>query len=177
MIIRPYALSDETSVVTIFRRAFAGPPWNENWSDQKVGELWQNHASRRGFTCVVAVVDDSIVAATWYDTPLLAELAQERGQELAAFARVQNVGGPVIWIRETVCDPAFQGRGLTGQMKECALGKIRADYNEGLLLTRMRDDNVGIVRINTKFGFQKTGIRVASQAFPGLNHDYWFLRL
>lgn len=57
------------------------------------------------------------------------------------------------------------------------LAHLREKHPHGLALTRMRDDNVGIVRINEQLGFSKTGIRVASQAYLGLMHDYWFLCL
>lgn len=46
-----------------------------------------------------------------------------------------------------------------------------------ILLTRMRDDNTKIVRANERLGFRRTGIRVASKATPGLQHEYWYLVL
>lgn len=177
MIIRPFVDADGSAVTTVLRRAFSGPPWNESWDQPKVDRMWKDHSMRPGFDCLVADRDGRVVAATWYDTPSDEDLARERGTELSNFVRSHGAEGSVVWIRETVCDPDVQGTGLAGRLKEAALARLKDRFLGCLLLTRMRDDNVAIVRINRRLGFEKTGVRVAFQNIPGLVHDYWYLRL
>lgn len=38
----------------------------------------------------------------------------------------------------------------------------------------MRDDNYGIIKVNERFGMQRTGIKVPSSQVLGLFHEYWY---
>jgi hypothetical protein len=43
-----------------------------------------------------------------------------------------------------------------------------------LILTRMRNDNLPILKIADRLGFQRTGIKIPSRQ-PGTFHEYWYL--
>lgn len=177
MIIRRHCPEDEASIKLIYRTGFSGQPWNQNVTEEEAAARWQDHSSRPGFTCFVAEENRLVVGASWFDPISHETLAQERGQELVNFVMSIDPALPLIWIRETVVDPAFQGRGIASQLKERVLRNIRERLAPVILLTRMRDDNIKIVRANEKLGFKRTGIKVESKATPCLLHEYWHLAL
>jgi len=43
-----------------------------------------------------------------------------------------------------------------------------------LVLTRMREDNHGIIKINRELGMKGTGIYVPCSLTPGMNHQFWY---
>lgn len=52
---------------------------------------------------------------------------------------------------------------------------LQEKYPGGVLAyTRMRDDNHGIIKINTRTGFSRSGVTVPSSSNPNLKHEYWY---
>lgn len=121
MIIRPYYPGDEVSIKLIYRACFSGPPWNQNTTEEEAAARWQDHSSRPGFTCFVAAESHRVVGASWFDPISRETLAQERGRELVNFATAIDSSLPLVWIRETIVDPSFQGKRIASQLKERAL--------------------------------------------------------
>lgn len=177
MIIRKFRDGDEIYIKPIYRICFSGPPWNREVTEEETVARWQDHSSQSGFVCFVAEESQRVVGASWFDTISHEALAQERGRELADFAVSINQTLPLVWIRETIVDPTFQGKGIASQLKERVMQEISEHIAPVILLTRMRDDNTKIVRANEKLGFKRAGIKVASKATPGLLHEYWYLVL
>jgi len=177
MIIRKFRPGDEIKIKLIYRICFSGPPWNQEVSVEETAARWQDHSSRPGFTCVVAEENQRVVGASWFDTISHEALIQERGRELMDFVLSINPALSLVWIRETIVEPAFQGKGIASQLKERVMQEIRSISQPVILLTRMRDDNTKIVRANEKLGFKRTGIKVASRMTQGLLHEYWYLVL
>lgn len=177
MIIRKYRCGDEIYIKSLYRICFSGQPWNQDVPEEEVAARWQDHSSRQGFTCFVAEESQQVVGASWFDTISHEALAKERGHELVDFVKSINPTLSLIWIRETIVDPAFQGRSIATQLKERAMQEIRGRFVPVILLTRMREDNTKIVRANEKLGFKRTEITVASKATLGLFHSYWYLLL
>jgi len=176
MEIRGYRSGDETDIIFAYQEAFNGFPWFNSLSCQEAGAIWQSQSGLSGFECIVAVESGKVVGATWWDTPTADDLAKERGTELAAFV----AGFPAmmaVWLRETLVHPKFHGQGIARTLKEAAFQALSRKQQPLLLLTRMRDDNTAIVKINSSLGMRKTGIRVASQHHPGVMHDYWYVVL
>lgn len=80
-----------------------------------------------------------------------------------------------VWIRDTIVDPSFQGKGIATQIKIEALRKIKEKFPNWIILTRMRKDNFGIIKINERLGFRRTGIQIPSSQKKGIFHEYWSL--
>ena len=177
MIIRKYRSGDEVYIKLIYRACFSGPPWNQKVAEKEAETRWQDHFSKAGFIYFVAQEDQQVVGASWFDTISYEALAQERGRELVNFAESVDPKLPLVWIRETIVDPAFQGKRIASQLKERIMEEVKNHFAPVILLTRMRDDNLKIVRANEKLGFKRTGIKAPSKATPGLLHEYWYLVL
>lgn len=177
MIVRRYCSGDEASIKFIYRACFSGSPWNQDVTEEETEARWKDHSSRPGFICLVATKCQKIIGASWFDVISHEILAQERGSELMRF--VTSIGStlPVVWIRETIVAPEFQGQRIASRLKECVMLEIKECLAPVILLTRMRDDNTKIVCANEKLGFKRTGIKVASKATQGLLHEYWCLVL
>lgn len=176
--IRAYRQSDRSAIETIYRDAFAGSPWFKTLSEDIVQAQWEKDSSRLGFMCLVGAWERGVVAALWWDTLSLSALQDERGGELVQLASsLAQSGDKIIWEREVMVAPAAQGRGIATQMRLEFLKCLKRQYPRALILTRMRDDNFGIVRVAQKLGFQRTGIRIPSNQQPGVMHEYWLKTL
>lgn len=182
--VREFRNSDHAAILEVYRAAFAGPPWYEVLSEAEVAHRWVVSLTKSGFSCLVAEEERKIIGATWWDMPTIDALRQERGAALAAFAmgpipispRLSWHSVGTAWLRETVVAPKHQGRGVARNLKEYALGTMWYSRTP-LVLTRMRDDNTAIIRLNETLGFQRTGIRVPSSQKPGIMHEYWYLMI
>lgn len=165
-------------VAELLRRGFAGAPWFEDISETEALGRVESHAMKPGFEAILAREAETIVAGLWYDTPSLDELRDERGADLADFTRAmsEKAGiGKVVWEREVVVHPAYQGRGLATGLRREFLEQLAADESQPtLLLTRMRDDNVVVIAIAQKFGYTRTGICMPSSQKPEISHEYWY---
>lgn len=177
MIIRKYRDGDEMYIKSIYQICFSGPPWNQEVTIEEAAACWRDHSSRDRFTCFVAEENQLILGASWFDAISHDALVQERGRELMDFAIAIDSELPLVWIRETFVDPAFQGRKIASQLKDRAMQEIKDYFIPVIILTRMRDDNTKIVRANERLGFKRTGIKVASETTMGLLHEYWYFVL
>jgi len=176
MIIRKFQNSDAERIKVIYQLAFAGYPWFENLSQEEVNLRWQTQSARRGFTCLVAEIDNEVVGATWYDIITLEELRLERGDDLANFA--ENFSGcDIVWLRETCVHPEFHGRGIARALKEAVIASIQQINQPRLLLTRMREDNYAIIKINISLGFTRTMIKMPCSLTKGKFHEHWYKKL
>lgn len=154
MKIRRFEAGDDARIKEIYQTAFSGYPWFREISDDEVNETWVQQSTKHGFTCFVALIDNALVGSFWYDQPSLKQLQNERGEELVEF--VKNYSNrKIIWFRETCVDPKFQRFGVARQLKSEMISQIESQHPRAMILTRMRDDNIGIVRINTDLGFKK----------------------
>lgn len=174
MQIRNYKKKDEKEIMRIYQKAFAGFPWFENLSGEKVKKRWNSNKSKKGFKCLVVEERNRIVGATWWDEPALEELRIERGDRLADFVQKKETRF-ITWIRETCVDPLFQGKGVGRRLKYRAIEKIKSSKLHHVILTRLRDDNSPIIRLNSLLGFQRTGIRMPSSQKESVFHEYWYL--
>ncbi len=172
-VIRSFQQSDTASIKMIYQLAFAGFPWYEDLSEEEISRRWQSCVVKDGFQCLVVEVDGVVAGVLWWDLPSLEQLKEERGNPLLFFAKARQ--GTVIWEREVMVSPSYHGRGIGTLLRRRFLEIMDSCYQDFLVLTRMRDDNVGIIRIGEKVGFQRTGIRMSSSMKPGVCHEYWFL--
>ncbi|HBW74407.1 MAG TPA: hypothetical protein DEF59_04070 [Candidatus Magasanikbacteria bacterium] len=175
MKIRTMRPADEEIIRAMYRDAFAGAPWFEKVPEEEVLMRWESHRGKIGFSCLVAEEAGELMGATWWDTLTIDALSAERGETLAEFAlREGTKAERIIWIRETVVFQRFQGRGIARMLKAASLEVISAEA-KSLILTRMRDDNMGILHVAQRFGFKRTGIRMPSKSNPDVWHEYWYL--
>ncbi len=161
------------------RLCFAGPPWYERLTPDEARARVERDAARPGFAGVwLMSPEGTMVAASWYDRPDPFTLEAERGAALRFFADTHyRAQADVIWMRETVVHPEFQGLGLATRIKGWVHDQIQDEVDRtgrmALLLTRMREDNPGIIAVNRGHGYEPTGIRVESSQAPGTFHEYW----
>jgi len=170
--VRPFRPEDELRVLAIYQAAFSGPPWDESLPMSTVRSRWSFYRDKRGFRPMVAVMDGQLVGAIWWDTPTLSELATERGSDLALFAGQKLGKGQLIWEREVITHPDYQKQGAATALRKTML-KMVAREKTALVLTRMRQDNLAILKVATNLGFQQTGFTAPSKQ-PGIVHQYWY---
>lgn len=173
MKIRDFLENDVDKIQAIYQQAFTGWPWYEYLSAQEVGRRWEIQRVKFGFGCLVAEISKQIVGATWWDIISPEQLLIERGVELADFVN-KLPGHDLVWLRETCVNPEFQSRGIASLLKKEAMARLESFNKSTLLLTRMREDNVVIISINTNLGFNRTGIKVPSSQVTGVFHEYWY---
>ncbi|MCX6712588.1 MAG: hypothetical protein NTY66_00055, partial [Candidatus Vogelbacteria bacterium] len=110
--IRDLVPTDVPDILEMYREAFRGYPWFEQLSPETVKERWTSNSLQPDFRCIVVSLDDKQVAgAAWWNSMDQDLLRQERGEELATFATENFPGWPLIWEREVMVFPAFQGKG------------------------------------------------------------------
>lgn len=169
-------------LIYIYRQAFRESlVWREDLSEETVTQRINTQFAKKGFTLFISKVSDRINGALWYDTPNLAELETERGKLLADFAS-QTIGSSalvkIVWEREIIVDPQFQGQGIATQLRQRFLQSLETNCLQGaLILTRMRNDNLAIIKVAEKCGYQRTGIETDSNWRPPMKNSYWFKKV
>jgi RimJ/RimL family protein N-acetyltransferase len=166
-------------VATIYQAAFAGPPWREQLSFEEAMRRVEAHAEQKGFGAFLAHDHtQKIIGALWYDIVDITELREKKGNALADFTN--NLSAlhsiqRIIFTQDTIVDPTHQGKGIASKLKDTYIKALsKASLNSGIILTRHRDDNTGIIRTSEKHGFTRTGIRTPSSQNPKLSHEFWY---
>lgn len=168
---------DEIVIQKIYQMAFSGFPWHEDLSSEEVERRWNIQKRKRGFGGLVAEENGEVVGAIWWDLPSLEELRAERGDALAEFTVKIQRGKLLIWEREVIVSPQYQGKKIGFQLRVAFIEKISQTTKKALILTRMRDDNIPIIGIAEKLGFLRTGIKVSSSQKSNTFHEYWYLEI
>lgn len=165
-------------IAVVYQQAFAGSPWFENLSIETVLGRINGNIGLRGFDAFLARNSDLIAGSLWFDTPTLDQIESERGARLRDFAeaKMAEMGtNNLIWEREIITKPEFQGQGIATGLRRVFLSTLNERYPSGsLIVSRMREDNIGIITIARKFGYQTSGVRQVSSQSPDLYHDFWF---
>lgn len=178
LIIRDFEIRETAAVLSVYRQGFAGFPWFEPLDDAELVSRWMCDCQRPGWLCCVADVGE-VIGAAWADSPTLEALCQERGQKLAEFAaqKLSETAQPqLVWLRNLIVAPDWQGRGVGYALRTELLDRWVVSGRDLVVLTRHRQDNIGIQRLSQRMGFRPTGIRAPSSQKPHLHHEYWYLR-
>jgi len=158
--------------------AFAGFPWFETLSRAEAKSRVETQQIREGTQIIVARNEnDKVVATSWLDSPTLEQLEIERGQQIRQFVeKIMKEQGVVrlLWERELLVDPEYQKQGIGTELRAFVMAEIDKLSEKTLILSRMRDDNVGTIKIAERLGFQRTGITKPSSQTPDFNHEYWY---
>lgn len=168
--IRDFCSNDEQAVCELCQEAFKGYPWFENMSDGYIRDRWHRHSGERNFYCILIESEKRVIAATWFHDLSPEKIRDQKGKDLYDFVATYKER-QIVWIDASVTHPAFQGRGLATTLKHAALKKISALHISPIVLTRMRDDNHGIIKVNERFGFVRTGIKIPGK---GGMHEFWY---
>lgn len=167
-------------IIKMYAQAFSGYPWYENLSYSDIEARIKSHENNINFELVLIRNDENeIIGATWfYEDSKLGITQQKNGQKLQKVlqklmsnSEIQNV----VYICETIVATNHQGKGVATELKGKSLDIVKNKYPNGVILyTRMRDDNNGIIIINSKHGFRRSGVKVASSSNSDISHEYWF---
>lgn len=169
-----------TTVTPLYRRCFRYGVWQEDLSIENVVNRLEGCFARDFRGNFLFTIDEQCIGATWYEYVNLDWLAKNKGSDLAYFASqliMKDHLYHLVWHTETLVDPSFSGLGLATSLKQTVDDRLVASSKADggiLLCTRMRDDNIAILKTNTKLGFQKTGIRMPCNLDPEISHEYWF---
>lgn len=171
-------LSRFAEIASVYKKAFAGFPWFENLSQEEVRLRLVNDVKKKTFECLLAIGQNAKVqGCLWFDDISIDMLRKERGQELVDFAQnfcKNHVVLKIVWEREIFVSPDWQRQKIASQLRSILISHLETGLKSVLLLTKMRDDNTGIIKIAEKLGFRRTGIRAPSSQIPDLFHEYWF---
>lgn len=176
MFVRSLQERDIPTLKRAYQMAFAGFPWYEDLPNEEVDNRFQKQLNARGFEGLVGEESGTIIAANWWDSPLVTDIEAERGKELADFATnlLTDQDCSLFWERELLTHPDFQKRGFGTIIRTAFIAKIREENNSFLILTRMREDNIPTIRIAEKLGYQPTGIKTPCTISDYL-HEFWYL--
>lgn len=169
----------ELEIYKIYSQAFAGYPWFEDLSIETVKERVQEHIEKTGFELVTIEDDGELVGTTWlYEDTDAGVKSKKNGEDLLrAICELREASGvySIVYICETIVSPDNQGKGIASKLKEKSLDLLSLKYPEGVIAyTRMRNDNHGIVKINTRAGLVRSGVTVPSSSNPDVLHEYWY---
>jgi hypothetical protein len=180
IIISPFHTRETAAVKDLYRKSFAGPPWNENLTGEEIDRRWAYSLARDGFVCRIA--KDSLgrlAGVMWLDTPTDEFVASERGPHLLNRVREIHPDAPIVWCRDTMVSMRHTGRGVAKLLKLEEFPKVIAAIKKSqgvdavICVTRMRDDNPAIISINERLGFQRSGIRHRCSSNPRESHEFW----
>jgi len=181
LVIRKLSQEDLSRVEVIYRRAFAGFPWFETLTHDEVMKRLVPLFAKPGFTGLLGVEEASIgpfgMAVHWHDFTTVSNIQAERGTELAQwimdrFPRDQFL----IWERELIVDPLYQRMGHATALRRAFLEQLKSYQTPCLVLTRIREDNIGSIKSAEAIGMKDTGVTVPASQKPLLHH-YWSLQV
>ena len=168
-----------SQIANVYQEAFAGFPWYEDLSFEEILRRISSNMGNPGFESFLAEnTEGEIIGGLWFDQPSIRQLEEERGKSLTEFTGSfceANGIQSVIWERELIIRPDNQRQGIATRLRLTFLAYLAEKFPEGaLVLTRMRDDNIGTITIAEKLGYQRTGIRIPSSQKPNIFHEYWY---
>lgn len=171
------------SISSSYADAFRGYPWFENLSTKEAQTRMEKDMVQPGFDGIFLLDKDRNAAgALWYylpDTEKIRMIGKSGGEALVNFVGKVNEqqSTTVVYFADTFVAPQYQGKNLSAYLKSMAMEKLqkKADRDGSLLLlTRMRDDNFAIIKINEELGMERSGVRVPASGKPGLFHEFWY---
>ena len=168
---------DYKEVHRVYKAAFAGFPWHEDLSNEEVDRRLSSQFAMPGLSGFVLIEDDAIVGVHWHSILSLDSLVSERGPALVDWV-TENVSGQplIIWERELIVHPDYQRRGNSHWLRAAFLSQLHQASTDQIVLTRLRDDNIGSIKSAERIGMIDTGVtKPASE--EGRTHHYWALRV
>ncbi len=173
MILYSQTLISKANLTSLIKDAFLSPPWCEDLSEEECQKRATNILNKRAIQCFSAEIAGRVVGVILTDTVALEDLRQERGVDLYNWAlkmQWENIG----WGRESLILREYQSMGIGSILREKVMDHIAQTRIYSGLLTRMRDDNIRVIKIAEKFGYIRTGVRVKSSLGENIWHEFWY---
>ena len=168
--------STAEAIANLIQQSFSGFPWYETLSTEECLSRISKDFQRDGFFGYLLLVENNPVAANWVDRLSVKQVVEQRGLDLRNF--VTSLGlNHIWWGRDLVVHPDHQMKGFGTRVREHLLQNLKHSHSGDFIFTRMRQDNLGSIKICEKLGYTKTGILVPSSQSPGLFHEYYYLKL
>lgn len=169
-----------STIMPLYRQAFKYGVWEEDLSIETViSRLEKNFSGKyKGF--FLYDKGEVCIGASWYEFVNPEWLYINKYPKLAEFAENYiefNSLGACIWQAETMVHPDFQNQGIASFLKQKIDDSLRSgskQTNGAFVCTRLREDNSHIIKINLKYGFQRTGITMPCSLKPETNHEFWY---
>lgn len=167
-------------VYLMYKEAFAGFPWYENLLYEEIQKRVTVDLSKEGFDSFIAENpnDGNIIGGLWFYSITVSSLESERGKELANFGRFiceSNGITNIIWERELMVKPDFQNARIGTRLRTNFVFYLADRYPQGtVILTRLRDDNIGTIKIAERLGYLRSNVRIPSSKNQSLFHEYWY---
>lgn len=165
-------LIQKADLSKLFRDAFATAPWFENLDEAEGDRRADSILLRKDVKCLIAKIKNEVVGCILFDTLDLENLKKERGEALANWAAEKGLDS-VGWEREVMVSLKYQSMGIGQELRDRILKQLEADKTYQTMITRMRDDNVKIIKGAEKFGYRRTGVRLKSPT-GDYWHEYWY---
>ncbi len=168
--------NDTKIIADLIQKSFSSFPWYENLSKEECLKRILNDFKRTEFFGYLLYAKGNAIAANWIDQISVKQITEQRGKNLADFVKNLNITN-VWWGRDLVVHPDYQMNGIGTKIRSYVLKYFRLTNCGEYIFTRMRQDNLGSIKICEKLGYSKTGILVPSSQILGLFHEYYFLKL
>jgi GNAT superfamily N-acetyltransferase len=164
----------------VIQDAFKGPPWNEpNLEESEITTRLDMFLPKQRFV-LGALVDPTyvpwsaqcetdLVGVTWFGLTRVGVLPKEVTHFLSDVAP----GAPQIYYGATAVCRDWQGKKIARRLKERALSIIDQLYPGCITVTRMRSDNLRMIKINHSQGFEKCSIIELGHT-EGVYEEWWF---
>lgn len=167
----PSMSSRLAEVATVYRNAFANPPWSLAWSQEHAEQLIQDAMSHEGFEAFFALgAEEKVLGAFWYYPMQLSRITQELTKPVAQFAKnlvETNDLSLIVYNKAIFVDPDCQDKGIGKQLRALGMSaapRLYGDQHRILWLTRHREDNPKIIQLSEKMGFTDSGLRMPSES-------------
>lgn len=164
-----------------YQDAFLNGVWQEVLSKEVVEKrLTRDFSVDFHGYWLVDKTNGTLACTSWFEYTSLDFIKNSKSPLLAEFAKEildsQKIK-IIAWYSETFTHSNYWGMGYAKLLTDLNFADIQQKANkEGgvLVLLRMRNDNLKIININEKRGFQRTGITMPCTLKPDTNHEFWF---
>ncbi len=156
-----------------YRDARQGAPWYDNaLSPEEARDYMLPFTGEYDFTTFAAVdSSERIIGAHAFFSLSLNDLEQKRGAALHDFTKreYQDKLAVIAWDQEIFVKQKYQGLGIARNLGKLAYRHVTAQYESGIILRRIRQDNIASVRMSDTAAFDRTGVYDYNPSY-----EYWY---
>ncbi len=145
---RDYRNSDLSSIINIYKTAFAEPPWNEEWSNESIAGMLNSALSKPASMAIIAQKDSRLVGMTWGFN-----LSLDKFPFLA-----DNYIEDTSYVAELAVGPNNRREGVGGILGEAYVKRAR-EMGIPKIILRTDERNPAALRLYRGLGFSEINVR------------------